>query len=263
MKTELQRIITSLEVNPIPGRRQLTARILDQLYELQRLKRTTPVVEDKMKCPKCSSEDILTGDPDWAKEFPEVECNSCGECWTPTSANPQKVGNLEIRTVRSIEVPSNPQARKIVAAVRAHIAARAGMGALTDSERDTLTRERDEELRSANYWRKRAMTAEAALQPGEAQGAEPVAWQWRSKLGPSGWKSSSVSNSDPGDMTNQYEKRPLYATPPAAQVTVAEAKRLLMTEAILAALRAVEGEDEKTLRHDSPNKSPIKDEFKG
>lgn len=82
MKTELQRIITSLEVNPIPGRRQLTARILDQLYELQRLKRTTPVVEDKLKCPKCSSEDILTGDPDWAKEFPEVECNSCGECWT-------------------------------------------------------------------------------------------------------------------------------------------------------------------------------------
>lgn len=55
-----------------------------------------------------------------------------------------------------------------------------------------------------------------ALQPGEAQGAEPVAWQWRSKLGPSGWKSSSVSNIDPGAMTNQYEKRPLYATPPTA-----------------------------------------------
>ena len=86
MRTELQRIITNLEVNPIPGRRQLTARILDQLHELQRLKRTAPVVEDKLKCPKCSSEDILTGDPDWAKEFPEVECNSCGECWTPRSA---------------------------------------------------------------------------------------------------------------------------------------------------------------------------------
>ena len=93
MKTELQRIITNLEVNPIPGRRQLTARILDQLHELQRMYRTAPVVEDKLKCPKCSSEDILTGGPDWAKEFPEVECNSCGECWTPGSsaqeANPR------------------------------------------------------------------------------------------------------------------------------------------------------------------------------
>ena len=232
MRTELQRIITNLLLTAMAGLmlRPLTARILDQLHELQRLKRTAPVVEDKLKCPKCSSEDILTGDPDWAKEFPEVECNSCGECWTPRSANAQKVGNLEMLTVRSIEVPDNPQAI---------------------SEDDT-TLMFDGEISEDGHNK-----LLAALQPGEAQGADPVAWQWRSKLGPSGWKSSSVSNIDPGAMTNQYEKRPLYATPPAALVTVAgllveydaliadgkyrTANRLLKTEGV-AALRALAGE---------------------
>lgn len=55
-----------------------------------------------------------------------------------------------------------------------------------------------------------------------AKSGEPVAWQWRSKIGPSGWGSGALSISDPGEMNDQYEKRPLYAhqAPASAGVTV-------------------------------------------
>ena len=56
----------------------------------------------------------------------------------------------------------------------------------------------------------------AALQPGEAQGAEPVAWQQRLSSG--GWGTILHGNDKPIG-----EARPLYANPPAAQVTVTDA----------------------------------------
>lgn len=39
-------------------------------------------------------------------------------------------------------------------------------------------------------------------------------WQWRSKLGPDGWDNAPFSTQDPGELHEQFEKRPLYAEAP-------------------------------------------------
>ena len=208
MKTELQRIITNLELNPIPGRRQLTVRILTQLHELQKLKRTAPVVEDKLKCPKCSSEDILTGDPDWAKEFPEVECNSCGECWTPC----------------------------------ADTSARAGMGAVVVAARKFLNDANSAWAAGEPLHKVRTMLDAAddlqaaldALQPGEAQGAVLSADEAKDFARPL----PKHPYDEQYDCQSDVERDPCgawmaiqhmahhVATPPAAQVTVADLERI-------------------------------------
>lgn len=74
---------------------------------------------------------------------------------------------------------------------------------------------RDSGFIDAMAWKEGEFTKPLYAYPAERD-AEPVAWQWRNKLGVDGWGSAGWGYSDPGEMGAQYEKRPLYATPPAA-----------------------------------------------